>query len=109
MGVLAPPQRLLVHRHGLVEQLLVGVQHREPLVDAQADVHEHTGRVVGLAVDIGGQVPLLDEGPVGAGPQVKEDVEEVGCLEADRADHLEPVLLEDGMDSLPHPLQGSPF
>ena len=37
------------------------------------------------------QVPLLDKGPVGAGPQVKEDVEEVGCLEADRADHLEPV------------------
>ena len=28
----------------------LGAQHGESLVDAQADVHEHTGRVVKLAV-----------------------------------------------------------
>ena len=58
--VLAPQQRLLVHRHGLLEELLAGVQHGEALVDAQSDV------LVGLVVDVDGQVPLLDKGPAGA-------------------------------------------
>ena len=41
--VLAPQQRLLVHRHGLLEELLAGVQHGEALVDAQSNVLQYFG------------------------------------------------------------------
>ena len=50
--VLAPQQRLLVHRHGLLEELLAGVQHGEALVDAQSNVLQDFGGVVGLVVDV---------------------------------------------------------
>ena len=62
--------------------------------------------MVGLVVDVDGQVPLLDKGPVGAGPEVEEDVQEVSCLEVNSADHLNAVLLEDCRDPLSHLLQG---
>ena len=93
--MLASLEGLLVDWGSLLEEVLVGIEHGQALVDAKSNVLQYQRRVVGLAVDIGRLVSLLDKGPMGAGPEVEEDVEEVGRLKANSADHLEAGLLED--------------
>ena len=95
VGVLAPLESLLVDWGSLLEEVLVGIEHGQALFDAMSNVLQDQRWVVGLAVDLGRLVSLLDKGPMGAGPEVEEDVEEVGRLETNSADHLEAGLLED--------------
>ena len=75
--MLAPLESLLVDWGSLLEEVLVGIEHGQALVDVKSNVLQYQRRVVGLAVDIGRLVSLLDKGPMGTGPEVKEDVEEV--------------------------------
>ena len=95
VGVLAPLEGLLVDWGSLLEEVIVGIEHGQALVDAESIVLQYQRRLVGLAVDISRLVCLLDKGLVDAGPEVEEDVEEVGRLETNSADHLEAGLLED--------------
>ena len=62
--------------------------------------------MVGLAVNIGGEVTLLGEHSVPFRPQVQEDVEEVGGLQVGGDGDAEVVLAEDLLDLLPLRLQG---
>ena len=89
--MLAPLEGLLVDWGSLLEEVLVGIEHGQALFDAMSNVLQDQRWVVGLAVDLGRLVSLLDKGPIGASPEVKEDVEEVGRLETNSADHLEPA------------------
>ena len=89
--MLAPLESLLVDWGSLLEEVLVGIEHGQALFDAMSNVLQDQRWVVGLAVDLGRLVSLLDKGPIGASPEVKEDVEEVGRLETNSADHLEPA------------------
>ena len=77
------------------------------MLNSQADVFEHTGWMVGLAVDVAGPFTLLGTGAVGLRSEGEEHVKEVGGFKAGSAHHLEVLLPEDGCDILSHHLQGS--